>query len=158
MFSFLKKKKHTAPSKEMVANAFCDLPDFLAEAEHVLQNPEPLLLAYGISPTPMPLRALLASDGGAGLNALVTLLHGPSTDCRKLAAFALAQVGNDHTEVVEILRKQKLDEMARGNIGAIQAAIDALRLAPASKCPSELNRRRAVQNLYGGRAWDLGFD
>lgn len=141
----------------MAANGFYELPDFLAEAERVLQNPEPLLLASGISPTPAPLRALLTTDQNAGLNALVALLHGPNGGCRKLAAFALAQVGNDHPEMFKILEEQEHWETARGNVDAVRSAIRALQLAPASKCPSELNRRRAVQNLYDGKPWNLNF-
>jgi hypothetical protein len=132
--------------------------DFLAEAERILLKPDAMQQAAGVPVTRIPLRELLNVEVTEAANALAALLQGPNGGYRKTAALAFGQLGFDDQQILNLLETQKVNEKAQGNIDAIEAAIAALQLIPRRTKSSDLDRRRAVENLYEGRAWNLGIE
>jgi hypothetical protein len=125
-------------------------PNFLLEAENILLRPDMLSMAAGIRPTPRPLRQLFdpGDDGfDAAMNALVALLQGPNGHYRRIAAFAIGQLGFDHPKVFELLEYQRENEKAPDVLKAIDASISTLKRMGGES--SQLDRRRAIQQLYG---------
>ncbi len=160
---FWKKKAQDGgsvqPTKQVDSNPFSDeeARDFLVEAERILLKPDAMQQAAGVPLTPIPLREMLNVDVMDAANALAALLQGPNGMYRKTAAFAFGQLGLDDEQILTLLENQKNNETAKGNIEAIEAAIAALRLVPRRTGSAELHRRRVVENLYEGRAWDAGL-
>jgi len=146
------------PGKQVDSNPYTEeeARDFLAEAERILLKPDAMQQAAGVPVTRIPLRDLLNVEVTEAANALAALLQGPNGGYRKTAALAFGQLGFDDQQIFNLLEAQKRNETAPGNVEAIEAAIATLRLIPRRTRSSELDRRRAVENLYEGRAWNLG--
>jgi hypothetical protein len=74
-----------------------DARDLMVEAEKSLFHPDMFSLAAGIEFTPRPLREVLKSgddtDCDAAMNALVALAQGPNGQYRRIAVFAIGQLG-----------------------------------------------------------------
>jgi hypothetical protein len=136
-----------------------DAPDFMIEAEKILLHPDMLSIAAGIEPTPRPLRQMFESgddeEFDAAMNALVALAQGPNGHYRRMAVFAIGQLGFAHPKMFEFLEYQRENEKAPDVLKAIQASVLTLQRMGGDQS-SELGRRRAIQQYYGSgtlRPW-----
>jgi hypothetical protein len=160
MFGKRKQQNDTDGEARKTSNPYEaeEARDYIAEAERILLNPDPMLQSAGVHATLQPLRDMMQTDMPQAAAALAALLRGPNGGHRKTAAFAFAQLGFDDDIVINALEIQKANENARGNIEALDAAIKTLRLIPWHTDASEIDRKRAVTNLYEGRRWDAGLE
>ena len=134
-------------------------PDFMTEAEKILLHPDMLSLAAGIEPTPRPLRQMLKSGDNdefdTAMNTLVALAQGPNGQYRRIAVFAIGQLGFAYPKMFEFLEFQRQNEKAPDVLKAITASVATLQRLGGDES-SELDRRRAIQQYYGSetlRPW-----
>jgi len=126
-----------------------DLRDYVAEASSILRRGDPM---SGLAPQARPLQEIVEQDRKQAIELLRQLLQSGNGTFRKNAAFALGQIGDP--SAIDALVQRKGEEIARGNIDAIHAAIETLNTIPLSSGSSELDRRRMVDDVYKGRPPD----
>ena len=93
-----------------------------------------------------PIDELLEEDKDGTLNHLISLLQKGGTYERKYAAFALGQIGEERA--INAIESCLERESVTGVREAMGAALAALRMAPASKGHSEIERRKIIQEAY----------
>jgi hypothetical protein len=132
----------------------------MVEAEKILLHPDMLSRAAGIEPTPYPLRQMLESgdvdQSNTAMSALFALVQGPNGHFRRIAIFAIGQLGcSVHPQMLELLEYQRENEKAPDVLKAIEASISTLQRMGGNES-SELDRRRSIQQYYGSdtlRPW-----
>jgi HEAT repeat protein len=77
---------------------------------------------------------------------LIQLLSGGDGGHRKLAAFAIAQLGDE--QLLQSLIRQQMAERSPGCRDAIAAAITTLKRIPASSGSTEQQRSAMVRSIY----------
>ena len=93
-----------------------------------------------------PIDELLKEDKNGTLNHLISLLQKGGIYERKYAAFALGQIGEERA--IKAIESCLESESVTGVREAMEAALVALRMAPASKGHSEIERRKIIQKTY----------
>lgn len=118
--------------------------DYLTEVDRIFQVGDPLA---GILPTRTNTwRGIYQVDAESGRELLVQLLSGGNGGHRKIAAFAIAQLGEE--ALLEALRQRRAEEGSQGCIDAMDAAIATLQRLPASAGSTEEERSSLVTSLY----------
>lgn len=127
------------------------LADYLHDAEAILLRPDLTSMAFGLEPTPYPLRQMLGGQDvnrvNDGLSALVSLLHSGNGNYRRIAALAFGQLGFDSAPILEMLERRKADDPAPDVLFALGIAIATLRLRPRQTGAKEIDRRRKLEEL-----------
>ena len=93
-----------------------------------------------------PIDELLEEDKDGTLNHLMSLLQKGGIYERKYAAFAVGQIGEEGA--ISTIESCLERESVTGVREALGAALAALRMAPASKGYSEIERRKIIQKAY----------
>ena len=107
--------------------------DFMRQGEDYLELPKPV-------------DELLEEDREGLVNHLVGIIQKGGTYQKKYAAFALGQIGEER--VIKVIESCLERESVTGVREAMGAALAALRMAPASKGHSEIERRKIIQKAY----------
>jgi hypothetical protein len=128
-----------------------ELPDYLKQAEVILQHPDMLSTSFGIGSTCLPLREMLSADNADlvndALDALAALLQGPNGNYRRIAALAFGQLGLDLPPILDLLQHRKADDPAPDVLFAIGVSLATLRSRPRGTGAKETDRRRSLEKL-----------
>ena len=119
--------------QQTTANVENEPRDFMRQGEDYLELPKPI-------------DELLEEDRDGVINHLTNLLQKGGTYQKKYAAFALGQIGEE--KAINVIESCLERESVTGVREAMGAALAALRMAPASKGHSEMERRNIIQKTY----------
>jgi hypothetical protein len=128
-----------------------ELPDYLKEAEKILQHPDMLSRSFGIVGTLRPLREMLSADdanlANDAVNALAALLQGPNGNYRRIAALSFGQLGLDSPPILDLLERRKADDPAPDVLFAIGVSLAILHSRAHRTGAKETDRRRSLEKL-----------